>query len=72
MGENYSESEWAALSDEERAEALRIEKSVRDFLGDRKAIRYIESQGNHDALLDFLSTHGLDITHRNRTRPGPY
>src|SRR6266478_4866001 len=65
QGENFSEQEWAALSPEHQDEALRIEQSVRDFLADSRTIRYVVNDANGDALQNFLSTHGLDVTHRN-------
>jgi len=64
-GENYTESEWAALSAEQQDEALRIEKAVRDFLGDSKAIRYLETEANQAALLNFLEKHNLEVSHTN-------
>jgi len=63
--ENFSEQDWAALSPEQQEEALRIEQAVRDFLADSRTIRYVVSDENGDALLNFLNTHGLDITHSN-------
>ena len=41
------------------------EKAVDAFLADSRTIRYEETDANRDALLGFLETHGLDITHRN-------
>ena len=65
QSENYSDEDWAALSPEQQDEVVRVERSVREFLSDRRAIRYIVNDANGDALQNFLSTHGLDTTHRN-------
>jgi len=65
QGENFTKEEWAALSPEQQNEALRIEKAVRTFLVDSRSIRYVEMDSNKTALLNFLETHGLDVTHRN-------
>ena len=64
-GENFSASEWAALSAEQQNEVLRSEEAIDKFLADRKTIRYLPTDANQTALLDFLSAHGLDITHPN-------
>ncbi len=65
QSENYSDEDWAALSPEQQAEALRIEKAVDSFLADSRAIRYVESDANKTALLDFLEAHNLEVTHPN-------
>jgi hypothetical protein len=64
-GENYTETEWAALSLDQQDEALRIEKSVRDFLADSRTIRYVENETNQGALLTFLEGHNLEVSHAN-------
>jgi len=63
QGENFSESEWAALTPEQQTEALRIEREVDAFLVDSRAIRYIESDANQAALLNFLAEHNLEVNH---------
>ncbi len=65
QSENYSDEDWAALSPEQQAEALHIEKSVADFLTDARAIRYVESDANKTVLLDFLEAHNLEVSHAN-------
>jgi hypothetical protein len=65
QGENFSQSEWAALSPEQQAEALRIEREVDAFLVDSRAIRYVESDANKTALVNFLEAHNLEVTHPN-------
>ena len=65
QSENYSDEDWAALTAEQQAEALRIEKAVDSFLADSRAIRYVESDANKTALLDFLDAHNLEVTHAN-------
>ena len=65
QSENYSDEDWAALSPEQQAEALRIERAVDSFLADSRAIRYVESDANKTALLDFLDAHNLEVTHAN-------
>ena len=64
-GESYTESEWAALTPEQQTDVLRIEKAVDKFLADPRAIRYVESDGNQNALLDFLEAHKLKVSHAN-------
>ena len=65
MSENFTAEELAEFSPEQREEIQQIENAVEKFLADPRTIRYIETQSNQDALLNFLTTHGLDITHRN-------
>jgi len=65
QSENYSDEDWAALSSEQQAEALRIERAVDSFLADSRAIRYVESDANKTALLDFLEAHNLKVSHAN-------
>lgn len=62
---NFTTEEWSALSPDQQAEALRVEDAIYKFLADSKTIRYVESEGNKDALLNFLEGHNLEITHAN-------
>lgn len=63
--ENFTNEEWAALSPEEQEQALRVEDAIEQFLADSRAMRYVESEFNKDALLNFLEDHNLEITHAN-------
>jgi len=65
QSENYSNEDWAVLSPEQQAEAQRIERAVDSFLADCRAIRYVESDANKTALLDFLEAHNLEVSHAN-------
>ena len=65
QSQNFSESESAALSPEEREQALRIERAVDDFLADSRSIRYVATDENQASLLKFLADHSLQVTHAN-------
>ncbi len=65
QGDNYTTEAWDALSQEQQKEALRIERAVRDFLSDSRAIRYVVTEANGEALQNFLAEHNLEVTHAN-------
>ncbi len=63
--ENFTSEELENFTPEQRAEIAAIEKAVNDFLADRRTIRYVQSEGNKDALYNFLEAHNLTLTHQN-------
>src|SRR5260370_2255078 len=65
QGENFTKEAWDALSLEQQVEVLRIEKAVRDFLSDSRAIRYVVTEANGEALQNFLADHSLEVSHPN-------
>ena len=65
MAANFTDEQLAAYTLEQRAEIQQIESAVDMFLADQHTTRYEPTESNQKALLDFLSTHELDVTHRN-------
>ena len=60
---DISPETWAELTPEEQEEARSVAQAVDAFLADARALRYVESESNKGALLNFLEEHSLPITH---------
>ncbi len=65
MAANFTDEQLAAYTLEQRAEIQQIESAVDMFLADQHTTRYEPTESNQTALLNFLSTHELDVSHRN-------
>ena len=63
--ENFTAEELETFTPEQRAEIAAIEKAVNDFLGDRKTIRYLQTEANKEALYNFLESRNLTLTLQN-------
>jgi hypothetical protein len=63
--ENFTTEGLNNFTLEQRAEIADIEKAVKEFLADRKTLRYRQTDGNKEALVNFLEAHNLKLTLQN-------
>jgi len=64
MAANFTD-EQLAYTPQQRAEIQQIESAVDKFLADLRTIRYEPTESNQSALLDFLESHNLQVSHAN-------
>ncbi len=65
MAANFTDEQLAAYTPEQRAEIQQIESAVEQFLADPHTTRYEPTESNQTALLDFLESHNLGVSHPN-------
>jgi len=65
MAANFTDEQLAAYTPQRQVEIQQIESAVDKFLADPHTTRYEPTESNQTALLDFLESHNLQVSHPN-------